>query len=139
MVRPNAPITPPEANKVAVTFNPPPPTTYVGPMVLSGTSAAALASEFTWSSDDTQLFAKMQFFSEATLAQYINNAAVTPKTTPDTGVFAMRVQTAPFGHNAPLWNTLPFQRRVDPPSGDAAHYPNPLWIKPENPWSIGRA
>ncbi len=91
-MRPNAPITPLEPTKLALTFNPPPPTAYVGPMVLSGTNAAALASEFTWSSDETQLFAKMQFLSEATFAKYINKAAVTPKTVSDTGVFAMRVR-----------------------------------------------
>jgi predicted phage baseplate assembly protein len=49
----------------------------------------------------------MQSPSEATLAQYINNFAATPKTIPGTGVFAMRVQTAPFGHNAPKYTTLP--------------------------------
>ena len=75
--------------------------------MLSGTNAAALASEFTWTSDDTQLFANMQFLSEATFAQYINNFAATPKPISDTGVYAMRVQTAPFGHNAPKYATLP--------------------------------
>lgn len=107
MVRPNAPATPPETNTLALTLNPPPPDAYVGPLVLSGTNAAALASEFTWTSDDTQLLAKMQFLSEATLAKYINKSAATPKAIPGTGVFAMRVQTAPFGHNAPKYTTLP--------------------------------
>ena len=108
MVRPNAPITPPEANKVALTFNPPPPATAVGPLVLSATNASALATEFTWSSDDTELFAKMQFFPEATFAKYINKAAIASNPISDTGVYAMRVQTAPFGHNAP--NPRRFQR-----------------------------
>ena len=48
----------------------------------------------------------MQFLPEATFAKYINKAAVTPKTISDTGVFGMRVQTAPFGHNAPRSDTI---------------------------------
>jgi predicted phage baseplate assembly protein len=114
LVQPQAPPTPFVPPIVIVIFNPPPPSIYVGPMVLSGTNAAALASEFTWSSDDAQLFAEMQFLPETTFAKYINKA-VTPKPATDMGVFAMRAQTAPFGHNAPRWDTLPREWRLLPP------------------------
>ncbi|MGH9628000.1 MAG: hypothetical protein ACRD7E_06625, partial [Bryobacteraceae bacterium] len=133
LVRPQAPPAPFQPPDLIVTFNPPPPGAYVGPIVLTGATAAALASEFTWSSDDTQLFAEMQFLREATFAKYVNKAAVTPQPASDTGIFAMRIQTAPFGHNAPRWDTLPGEWRLNPPDSLGAPFPN-NWDQPSNPW-----
>lgn len=98
----------------------PPPSVFTEPFVLSATNVVALATEFTWSVDDIELFEQMHFLPYGTIAKYVNKAAVDPKPAAETGVFAMRVETAPFGHNAPRHDTLPRDW-----TGSAGPFPEP--------------
>jgi predicted phage baseplate assembly protein len=85
---------------------PPPPGVFTGNVTFSGSSASALASDFTWSAADTEVFALMQFDATALFASYVNHAVATP-TTEDATLYALRAKSAPFGHNAPRYDTLP--------------------------------
>lgn len=86
---------------------PPPSSLYTETFTFSGTNAATLATEFTWSAADSELFALMHFDTAALFASYVNHAVVEPGPAQDTTLYALRAKTAPFGHNAPRYDTLP--------------------------------
>ena len=85
----------------------PPPIVFTESFELSPANAAALASDYKWSADDRELFEAMQVIHKGVIAKYANQYVIDSKPAADTGIFAMRVETAPFGHNAPKYVTLP--------------------------------
>jgi hypothetical protein len=103
---------------------PPPPAVFTEPFTLSGASAAALSDEYAWSTQDRALFERMHGLEDGQLAKYVNRSVVEPEPDEETGVFAMRVETAPFGHNAPRWETLPFDWRIAPPDATTIYEHN---------------
>ena len=86
---------------------PPPPVLFTESFDPLPGNVATLAAGFTWSADDADLFAAMHTLSPDLLPKYLNNIIVDPKPDTNTGIFAMRVETAPFGHTAPKYLTLP--------------------------------
>ncbi len=103
-------------------------------------NVATLAAEFTWSADDADLFAAMHTLSPDLLPKYLNNIIISPKSDTKTGVFAMRVETAPFGHNAPLWDSLPAPWISAPthPLPGVGLYPD-TWDSEDDPWPINES
>ena len=99
------------------TAPPPPPDVFLEPFKLSVATAAELAADFTWSTEDGELFHAIHAIPSTSLPKYVNNKAADLKADPDRGIFALRVETAPFGHNAPKYNTLPAEWRREG-SGD---------------------
>ena len=94
----NATLSIPALSKTAP---PPPPDVFLEPFKLSVTNAAELATDFTWSAEDGELFQAIHAIPSTSLPKYVNKKAADLELDPDRGIFAMRVETAPFGHNAP--------------------------------------
>ena len=84
-----------------------------GRQALSGVSAAASLIGHTWRAADFTAFAETRVWSldllSIALPQLINLAPTTvpPVGRPAPGVYALRVNAAGFGYNAPLHGTLP--------------------------------
>ncbi len=86
---------------------PPPQEVFTGAFEPSAEAAAVLARSYNWTGEDSALFAAMHNLDPSVLPRYVNNSVPDPKPDLGTGIFAFRVETAPFGHNAPLWGSLP--------------------------------
>src|SRR5262249_12782010 len=67
----------------------------------------------TWSEEDLTALATVQGWSVESLIANIAKQMALRTLAADTGVFAFRQRAAIFGHNAPKWDALPANLRVD--------------------------
>lgn len=88
----------------------------------------------SWRQDDILAMATMQKWSHVALENGINSQVPTPQRVSD-GVFAFKVHSALFGHNAPRWDSLPpsqrYGEKVKDKNGNIVNvdpvYPKPGW------------
>lgn len=69
-----------------------------------------------WKTEDLEALAIVQGWSLDDLAANIDTVTSSPGTNPNEGFFALRQRAAIFGHNAPLWETLPVALRYSEPT-----------------------
>ncbi|MEE8585153.1 MAG: hypothetical protein V3T83_09915, partial [Acidobacteriota bacterium] len=134
--------TPPESPQIAETGS---VAQYVPPSKFSGTldfeggiSLDELAASLQGNTVSTALLqAKLSI--EGYSNQQLEQALLTDKTKPpesaklgDPGLYALRITTAPFGNNAPRWDTTPkdWRQATDAPF----HGKN--WDDPNTPWPV---
>ena len=67
----------------------------------------------TWRAEDLSALAKMQNWPVESLIANIAKQTALRTLSADTGVFVFRQHAAIFGHNAPQWDSLPANLRVN--------------------------
>lgn len=90
---------------------------FLNDIELTIANAQNLITGFNWSASDVATFETMQGLSQGQLAAIVNEEPPVTQPPEGTGVFALRVKTAPFGHNAPKYATLP-QEWISETNGD---------------------
>jgi predicted phage baseplate assembly protein len=114
---------------------PPPPFVYqalrpfsvptLEPLVLNAVNVQASILEQDWRGDDLAAFIGIQGWGGASLVAHVGTTIPKaqipapiegPSTLPPAqpGVYTFKVQTGPFGHNAPRWDSLPTEQRTSP-------------------------
>jgi hypothetical protein len=130
---------------------PPPPFVYkplrpftiptLEPLALNAVNVQTSILEQDWRGDDLAAFIGIQGWGGASLVAHVSTTIPKaqipapiegPSTLPPAqpGVYTFKVQTGPFGHNAPRWDSLPAEQRTGtgapyPISWDAATSPTP--------------
>jgi predicted phage baseplate assembly protein len=119
---------------------PPPPFVYkplrpfsvptLEPLVLNAVNVQTSVLEQDWRGDDLAAFIGIQGWGGASLVAHVGTTIPKaqipapiegPSNLPPAqpGVYTFKVQTGPFGHNAPRWDSLPTEQRT----GSDAPYP----------------
>ena len=95
------------------------------PQPLNSASISQNVLNKTWGQADLNAFAQIQGWAIESVFQNIIAQLGAAAPPPDIGVFAFRVRTSRFGHNAPDWNVLPpeVRKKYDKDNPDRDDWP----------------